>query len=211
MTIGVFIFSWIHLSAQIILPTFQGTHYVQAAPNPCLGIISSGDAYQGGKVAYILQSGDPGYDANFCQGLIAATSDLGYRTWDNGTNTTTGATGAAIGTGLANTNTIISQLSAAGSYAAGTCADYSVTEGGVTYDDWYLPSKDELYKLYINKAVIGSFAGTYYWSSTEFSSTHALPRAMHYVVNLTSLRTRIVRCVRSGLFLQPHKVGDLRS
>ena len=45
LTIGVVIFSWIHLSAQTILPAFQGTHYVQVAPNPCSAIISIGDTY----------------------------------------------------------------------------------------------------------------------------------------------------------------------
>lgn len=38
-------------------------------------------------------------------------------------------------------------------------------EGG--YDDWYLPSQDELNLLYQLQNVIGGFAEDYYWSSTE--------------------------------------------
>jgi len=35
------------------------------------------------------------------------------------------------------------------------------------HDDWYLPSKDELNQLYINRVAIGGFASNSYWSSTE--------------------------------------------
>ena len=41
------------------------------------------------------------------------------------------------------------------------------------YDDWYLPSKDELNKLYLNKDAIGGFVNATYWSSTQSSSTLA--------------------------------------
>jgi len=41
------------------------------------------------------------------------------------------------------------------------------------YDDWYLPSKDELNKLYLNKDAIGGFVGASYWSSTQSTSTNA--------------------------------------
>jgi len=132
-----------------------------------------GDSYGGGKVAYILQSVDPGYNASEQHGLIAATedqsSDVGIQ-WCNGFKVTgaTGATGTAIGTGQDNTTTIVS-VQGVGSYAAQLCED--LIEGG--YDDWFLPSKDELDKLWINRLAIGSFADDYYWSSSEANASIA--------------------------------------
>lgn len=133
-------------------------------------VVSIGDSYRGGKVAYILQAGDAGYDPDVQHGLIAATADLssGIK-WSNTTNVITSATGTAIGTGLANTNTIItSQGATATNYAAGLARAYA----GGGYNDWYLPSKDELNKLYLNKAAIGGLTGTFYWSSTEGSTSN---------------------------------------
>lgn len=40
------------------------------------------------------------------------------------------------------------------------------------YNDWYLPSKDELNKLYQNKAAVGGFASANYWSSTEYYNSN---------------------------------------
>ena len=161
------------------LQVYNGTTWTNMIGGTAsLPLLVIGEAYQGGKVAYILVSGDPGYDANTQHGLIAATSDqstgIGIQ-WYNGSNTITGATGTAIGTGLSNTNTIItSQGGTATSYAAGLARAHN----GGGYTDWYLPSKDELNKLYINRTAIGGFAsggseGDFYWSSSEFSSTEA--------------------------------------
>ena len=49
------------------------------------------------------------------------------------------------------------------------CADYTVGQ----YDDWYLPSKDELNQLYQQQTAIGGFEGDYYWSSTEYDNGNA--------------------------------------
>ena len=130
---------------------------------------SVGASYGGGKLAYILVSGDPGYSSTTVHGLIAATSDQSTAAlWYNGTYTVTGATGTAVGSGLSNTMAIIANQGA-GSYAAQLCHAY--TGGG--YTDWYLPSKDELNKLYINLTAIGGFASNIYWSSSEYNSSVA--------------------------------------
>jgi len=133
-------------------------------------LVAIGESYGGGIVAYILQSGDQDYNANVQRGLIATTTDQSTGSaWSNVITTLIGTTGTAIGTGLANTTAIIGQSGHISS-SAKICYDYLVTVESITYDDWFLPSKYELDKLYINKGAIGGFTGNYYWSSSEYGT-----------------------------------------
>jgi hypothetical protein len=126
-----------------------------------------GQSYQGGIIFYLDGTGQ--------HGLIAATADqsTGMRWWA-GTYTFTMAWADGLGAGKANTAIIIANqgYGDGSTYAARVCNEYTVTVNGVTYGDWYLPSKFELNLMYINLKVagLGGFASDYYWSTTEGSN-----------------------------------------
>jgi hypothetical protein len=130
--------------------------------------VSVGQSALGGVIAYILQAGDPGYSASVQKGLVATTSNISSSAlW--GCGGTSISTSTAIGTGNANTVGIMAGCATAG-IAARLCGD--LVQGG--YSDWYLPSRDELNKLYLNRVAIGNFTtATFYWSSSQYNSTSA--------------------------------------
>jgi hypothetical protein len=139
------------------------TYYVDATSNGCTtasrtsvvatvtASVAIGDYYQGGIVVYLDGTG---------HGFVCSLYDINGGTpyeWQY-TSTTTYATGTAIGAGAG--NTILMSDSPAKDAIYG-----QYIEG---YIDWYLPSRLELYEIYRQRSLIGSYSGSY-WSSTENS------------------------------------------
>jgi hypothetical protein len=138
--------------------------------------VAIGNAFQGGKVAYIYSATDPGYVVGQQHGFIMATENQALspgKEWSNAYEAT-GAIGIILGTGLSNTNILVTRYGLSTTYAAGAARSYA----GGGYSDWFLPSKDELNKLIALRSVISVSAGgltdsEYYWSSTEIDSDYA--------------------------------------
>ena len=85
----------------------------------------------------------------------------------NAATTVVGADGTGIGTGQQNTADIVAQIgNVAASSAAVYCNEYSY--GG--FSDWFMPSKDELYELYLQRNIVGGLQVSYYSSSSEYSN-----------------------------------------
>ena len=155
-----------------------------------------GENYGGGIVFYVYDNGQ--------HGLIAATTDQSFGTqWYNGVNRYTGTTGDGVGVGAMNTPLIIAAQIAdnqIGNFAARVCANYSVVSNGVHYGDWYLPSKEELNLLYIQKNVVGGFTNDIYYSSTETSDTNVWYQSFTDGTSTNGLKnitTAYVRAIRA--------------
>jgi hypothetical protein len=155
-------------TGQVLSTTGSGTLTWTTPSTGSGGTHTIGESYGGGKVFYVYDNGK--------HGLIAATSDQSTAMrWYGGSNTNTRARGDGVGAGLKNTAIIIANQGAVdgSEFAATVCNEYKVEVDGVTYGDWYLPSKIELNLLYLQKSVVGVFANGYYWSSSELDSTSA--------------------------------------
>ncbi|MBI9103746.1 MAG: DUF1566 domain-containing protein [Spirochaetales bacterium] len=127
-----------------------------------------GDSYAGGIVFYLDDTGG---------GLVCAATDQGTSIEWGGNGWSVGGTSTAVGTGAANTAAIVTAYgdtepySGLTNYAAKLCSDLELNG----YDDWFLPSKDELDLMYDNLKTqgLGGFASDSYWSSSESSSYYA--------------------------------------
>ena len=68
------------------------------------------------------------------------------------------------------------------------------------FNDWYLPNKEEMNKLYLNQAVVGGFASGDYWSSSENDNKSAWSQSFsngnkkkYYSFNGTTMNVRAGR------------------
>lgn len=159
-----------------------------------------GDKYQGGTIVYILGAGDTGYEEGVQHGIIASPDNLGLTYWCPNVclNLMNGADGIKVGDGKQNTIDILTSCDDAGT-AAKLCDAFTITENGKTYDDWYLPSKKELEKVYEQKDLIGNYKKTEYWSSTEESLGGAWVQDFSDNTQKSQVKTyqRYVRAIRS--------------
>jgi hypothetical protein len=158
---------------------FTGIHQLHAQS------LQIGDSIFGGRIAYFLQPGDKDYDSTKLKGFVAAPFDQSpYTTWGCDSLYIASTDSTAIGYGEANTIAIVANCSQQG-IAAKLCYDLVVNG----YSDWYLPSKAELHQLQIHHLILGGFlianplgwTNTYYWSSSQWSTSFVCPMCVPYL------------------------------
>ncbi|NQY10433.1 MAG: DUF1566 domain-containing protein [Flavobacteriales bacterium] len=174
---------------------------------------SVGDFRDGGIVFWVDKT-------DSTKGLVVSLNDMvnaenpqySSARWGCSGTDILGADSAAIGTGAQNTIDILAGCSEVGS-AADLCAKY--TGGG--FNDWFLPSKDELYEirnnmLSLEPALIANGGSNFktangtgnfrkvFWSSTDDDALGAWLQSFHSGLQLYALKTagpHPVRAVRA--------------
>jgi hypothetical protein len=133
-------------------------------------VLAIGDFHQGGIIFYLDSTKTHGY-------VCTSFNQSNGCEWGCEPSVVTGAYSVGIGLGAQNTNDIISVCSSQ-AIAAGIC-DSLMLNG---YEDWFLPSKDELNEVYKNQDVINITAvanggerleTTNYWTSSHAQSNTA--------------------------------------
>jgi len=192
------------------MPDGSGTDYTAGAPVTMTGNIvlyakwitySLGDTGPGGGlICYI----NPNYVADGWRYLEAAplSTEWSGKSWGS-YGTLIGGSGSAIGTGHTNTVIVYAWLNNNGESdcAAQLCNNLSYG----SYNDWFLPSLNELYPMYTNLTLngLGGFTDSLsYLSSTENDSNSVYRQnfyngATGWSYKTSSLYVRAIRAFRS--------------
>ena len=128
-------------------------------------IYTIGDTGPAGGIIFY----DAGVELNGWRYLEAALIDFNAQWGPYGMNIP--GTGLSIGDGKQNTQLIVAELNLLGETGQAAQLCTNLNSGG--YNDWFLPSRDELNLLYTNlhKKGLGNFNNSYdpfYWSSSQY-------------------------------------------
>jgi hypothetical protein len=175
----------------VIAPSPKSTSVTSTVPMQTVYTIGSGGP-AGGYIFY-----DKGNYSDGWRYLEAApvSNEFSGRIW-GGYGTAIGGTGTAIGTGAGNTEKIVAKFGNTEpfrnktDYAAKLCADLVVVTEGKLYDDWFLPSKDELNQMYqmLKKKSLGGFSFDIYWSSSESNANRTWGQFFLHGLNLEYIK-----------------------
>ncbi|WP_288014784.1 SUMF1/EgtB/PvdO family nonheme iron enzyme [Sphaerochaeta sp.] len=183
-----------HIGFRLILPV-EGWEYEIGALGPSGGYVFYDDEIgydknYNGKIEVseknVLLDGKRYLEAAPSDILTDSTDfyhSFGYlRTTPEGSNEVIGGTNTAVGAGAANTTAMVKKMGSAAytretgstktsNYATRLCDIYEA--GG--YEDWFLPSRDELDIMYRNLKVqnLGGLSILGYWSSSEINAESA--------------------------------------
>jgi hypothetical protein len=129
--------------------------------------LAVGTTYQGGKIAYIFQSGDLGYVAGEIHGFIIMEHKMGMTSvfGSDGTYYSDGGTTMAFGYGMQNTRSLAGK-----SWNNFAKYIYNVSFHG--YSDWYVPSYYEWNKIGPNWRYLGIPNGYFHASSESGSNSY---------------------------------------
>lgn len=129
--------------------------------------LTAGTTYLGGKIAYIFQSGDPGYIAGETHGFIIMEHKMGMTAvfGSDGTYYSDGGTTMAFGYGMQNTRSLAGK-----SWNNFAKYIYNVSFHG--YSDWYVPSYYEWNKIGPNWRYLGIPNGYFHASSESGSNSY---------------------------------------
>jgi len=195
----------------------DGWRYLEVSPsnvvigsdgNPTLRTLagSYSSSYVPSKYINKAASITNGISANYFVGCYYRKEGFGTNYYVNGTATylASNCTSQAIGSGLENTELLVdamwgddgklafTKVSASeiflSYFPAHVCSELSVTKGGIVYDDWFLPSLQELALVgNLSDEIKGNLLVEDYscWSSSESTDT----AEEMYSFNITSLET----------------------